>query len=378
MKIALVISNLEYGGAQQQVVALANSVDKEEHEVVVISLSDFVPLSGSLDRSSERLHIVKKFYKYDLTVPIRLWRLLRRLKVDVLHAFLFDAEIAARIAGRLASVPVVAGSERNCDYSLRPVQQRFYDLTRNLQDWCIANSYAGAQFNQNLLGYDKSQYIVVHNGVDTNRFRPAVGGSLRRSLGLQEADLVIGVFASFKAQKNHELFFRAVARIVMLYPNLKLMLVGEELYGGMHGSADHAQMIQVLVDQLGLRDRCLFVGNKRDVENFYPVCDFTVLPSRHEGMPNVVLESLACGVPVIATRVADNELLVPDGKVGFIVESEDANGLAVQMQKLLDDSELRKTLGANSRSWIEENFSAYHMAGKMIDAYQLMYESAVR
>jgi len=132
------------------------------------------------------------------------------------------------------------------------------------------------------------------------------------------------------------------------------------------------------VDQLGLRDRCLFVGNKRDVENFYPVCDFTVLPSRHEGMPNVVLESLACGVPVIATRVADNELLVPDGKVGFIVESEDANGLAVQMQKLLDDSELRKTLGANSRSWIEENFSAYHMAGKMIDAYQLMYESAVR
>jgi glycosyltransferase involved in cell wall biosynthesis len=146
----------------------------------------------------------------------------------------------------------------------------------------------------------------------------------------------------------------------------------------MHGSAEHARMIQALVDQLGLREKCIFVGNKRNVEDYYPACDLTVLPSRHEGMPNVILESLACGVPVVATRVADNEILVPDGKVGFIVESEDAVGLATRIRELLDDSVLREKLGATARSWIVENFSADRMAEKMIAAYRMMYESAER
>jgi glycosyltransferase involved in cell wall biosynthesis len=378
VKIAIVISNFEYGGAQQQIVAFANSVGASEHEINIISLSDFVPLAESLTAWSDRLHIVKKRWKYDLTIPLRLYWLLRRLDVDILHAFLFDAELASRIAGRLAGVPVIVGSERNCDYKLKPIRQRFYNLTKSMQDWCVANSHAGAQFRRELLGYDDGQFAVVHNGVDIKRFKPADATMLRRSLGIAETDLVVGVFASFKAQKNHELFFRAIAQIIAAYSNLKLMLVGEELFGGMHGSAEHARMIQALVDQLGLREKCIFVGNKRNVEDYYPACDLTVLPSRHEGMPNVILESLACGVPVVATRVADNEILVPDGKVGFIVESEDAVGLATRIRELLDDSVLREKLGATARSWIVENFSADRMAEKMIAAYRMMYESAER
>jgi glycosyltransferase involved in cell wall biosynthesis len=376
VKIAIVISNLEFGGAQQQVVAFANSVDSQEHEISIISLSDFTPLAESLTRLAGKPHIVQKRWKYDLTVPLRLFWLLRRLDVDVVHAFLFDAEIAARIAGRMAGVPVIAGSERNCDYALRPVQKRFYDLTKNMQGWCVANSYAGAKFNKDLLGYEEAQYIVVHNGVDMSRFKPMDATPIRASLGLSESDLVIGVFASFKYQKNHELFFRAIAKIISSYPNLRLLLVGEELFGGMHGSAEHAQMLQILVDDLGLRERCLFMGNKRDVESYYPICDFTVLPSRHEGMPNVVLESLACGVPVVATRVADNEILVPDGEVGFVVDSDDVDGMALQITRMLNDRSLRERLGSNARSWIEGNFSADRMTEKMIAAYRTMVESA--
>jgi glycosyltransferase involved in cell wall biosynthesis len=247
-----------------------------------------------------------------------------------------------------------------------------------MQDWVVANSHAGARFNQELLGYRQDQYLVVHNGVDTTRFRPLEATPLRRSLGIEQEHQVIGVFASFKKQKNHELLFRAVAGIADAYPGLRLLLVGEELYGGMHGSAEHAQMLQKLIDELKVRDRCIFVGNKPDVENYYPVCDFTVLPSRHEGMPNVILESLACGVPVIATRVADNELLVPHGKVGFIVEPDDADGLAARIRQLLDDVPMRDTLAANSRAWAEDRFSAAQMAQKMVAAYRTMYEAARR
>ncbi|MDJ0793291.1 MAG: glycosyltransferase [Woeseiaceae bacterium] len=376
MKIAIVVSNLEFGGAQQQIVAFANAIDTTEHSLHIICLSSFVPLADSLQSTDAPVHVIQKRWKFDISVPFRLYFLLRKLNVDVLHGYLFDAEIASRIAGRLARIPVVVGSERNCDYRLKPVKKRFYDLTRNMQDWCIANSYAGARFNSRLLGYDDDHYKVVHNGVDTERFRPSSQQLSRQELDLPDAVPVVGVFASFKAQKNHELFFRAAELLVHEFPNLKLLLVGDELYGGMHGSGEHALMLQQLVDELGLRDRCGFVGNRRDVENIYPACDLTVLPSRHEGMPNAVLESMACGVPVVVTKVADNELLVPDGEVGFVVDSEDVNGLAAKIRILLADRDLADRFGRRARAWVEEKFAAPVMADRLIAAYGSMLRNS--
>ena len=140
IRVMLVISNLEYGGAQRQVVELANNLDPRRVEVHVCSLSPFVPLASALRIPADRVHVIVKRTKYDLTVVPKLARLIDRVGADVVHGYLFDAEIAVRLAGRARKVAVVAGSERNTDYHLKRVQRLVYRLTRSCVDLIIANS----------------------------------------------------------------------------------------------------------------------------------------------------------------------------------------------------------------------------------------------
>ena len=135
MRVLLLISNLEFGGAQRQVVELANNLDPARFEVHVGSLSDYLPLADGLRLGPGRVHVVQKAFKYDLSV-------VRRLRIDVVQSYLFDADIAARLAGRLAGIAVV-GAERNTDYTLKPQQRAGYRLTRGMVDLIIANSRAG-------------------------------------------------------------------------------------------------------------------------------------------------------------------------------------------------------------------------------------------
>lgn len=364
----LVISNLEYGGAQRQVVDLTNATDPSRMELQVCSLSSYVPLAEGL-KNEDRLHVLAKRIKYDATVPIRLAALLRRLRADVVHGYLFDAEIAVRIAGRLARTALVVGSERNTDYRLKAVQLATYHLTRGMVDLVVANSCAGADFNARMLGHPRSIYRVVHNGVDTERFRPSDSRVVREELRIA-AEPTAGVFGSFKEQKNHPLFFEAARRVLQHIPRARFLLVGDQLYGGMHGSNAYKQRVMRLVDQLGIRDRCLFLGNRDDVERLYPACDITVLPSLFEGTPNVALESMACGVPVIATRVSDNAAIIPDGRAGYLIEPGDAAALAERMTQLLSKQERRIAMSRAAREWVQEEFSLTRLAQKTEAVYR--------
>ena len=375
-KIVIVVSNLEYGGAQQQIVELVNNLDGNGFQCHIVSLSNFMPLAENLKISRGRIDLIRKVWKYDLSIPLRLARKLRRLRASLVHGFLFDAEIAARVAGFLARTPVVVGSERNCNYTIKKNQKLFYNLTKSWQTACVANSYAGAKFNQQELGYPAEHYKVVHNGVNTVRFRPGDGSVLRAKLGIAEHSLVVGLFGSFKEQKNHRLFFRVAADLARDYEDCRFMLVGDQLHDGMHGSDLYKDGLDRLVDELGIRDRCLFVGNQPHVERFYQACDLTVLPSLYEGMPNVVLESLASGVPVVATDVADNARLICQKENGLLVPSGDAARLREAISTLLDDAELRRLYGEQAVKWVNENFSAPIMAAKMGEVYSSLIRDA--
>ena len=368
--IVLVIDNLEYGGAQRQVVELANHMDPARFDVHICSLSGYVPLAERMVDREGRLHVITKKWKYDLTVVPRLAALLHRLDAEIVHGYLFASEIASRLAGRLAGTPLVFGSERNTDYRLKRRQLLAYRLTRGCMDLLVANSNAGAQFDCRLFGYQPSQCRVVHNGVDTQRFRPHDEQALRRELGIGEAEHVVGMFASFKKQKNHPLFFGAARLVLQRHPQTRLLLVGDELHGGMYGSDDYKRDMDRLVDQLGLRDRCLFPGNRDDVDRLYCVCDLTVLPSFFEGTPNVALESMACGVPVIATEVSDNAQIIPDGRVGYVVPLGDEAALCKRICHLLEDDTRRRQMGREARAWVEAEFSIARLVDKTSRVYQ--------
>lgn len=375
IRALIVISNLEYGGAQRQVVELANTADSQRLDVHLCSLSRYVPLAAEL-RERERLHVIRKHFKFDLSVVPRLARLLRALNADIVHGYLFDAEIAACLAGHLAGTPLVVASERNTDYRLKRRQLVAYRLTRGCLDAVIANSQAGAAFNSRTLGRDPVLYRVIRNGVDAAKFTPGDDGGLRRELGLADDERLVGMFGSFKAQKNHPLMFAAATKVLARLPRTRFLFVGDELYKGMHGSDAYKQRIDRLVDELGLRERCLFLGNRNDVVRCYRTCNLTVLPSLFEGMPNVVLESMACGVPVVVTDVSDNAMVAPDGKVGFVVRLGDEDAMAERIVHLLTDESLRQRMAREARRWVEQEFSNQRLAATTAAVYEELLEAA--
>jgi glycosyltransferase involved in cell wall biosynthesis len=126
------------------------------------------------------------------------------------------------------------------------------------------------------------------------------------------------------------------------------------------------------VDELEIRHLCVFAGNQEHIEGYYRACDLTVLPSDHEGMPNVVLESLASGVPVIATDVSDNRLLIHEGEVGFLVPKNDLDQLVERVSNLIEDRNLRQRMSEQAVTWVEQQFSAQKMAQKMAQTYDAL------
>lgn len=368
IRVALVISNLEFGGAQRQVVELINHLDPRRFDARVVSLSPYVPLAEGL-RDRGRLHIITKRFKFDATVIPRLAKWLRVFGANIVHSFLFDADIAARVAGRRVGA-VVIGSERNTDYHLKKRQLFFYRLTRGCMDLLIANSRAGAEFNQRVLGHSASQYRVIHNGVDAERFRPRQRDELRLRAGLHQGVTLVGMFASFKEQKNHPLLFQAARRVLDRLPETRFLLVGDELYAGMHGSDLYKKNMERMVDELRLREACIFLGNRADVDELYGACDLTVLPSLFEGTPNVVLESMACGVPAVVTDVSDNAYIVPDGRAGYVVPPGDPEALAERISKLIENVELRAKLGRGAREWVIAEFSIPRLVEKTGAVYE--------
>jgi glycosyltransferase involved in cell wall biosynthesis len=230
-------------------------------------------------------------------------------------------------------------------------------LTRRCVDLTIANSRTGAEFNSRVFGQPIGDYRVVYNGVDMTRFLPRGREAMRRQLGIPAGSPVIGVFASFKPQKNHAMLLGAFRKVLERVPDARLLLVGGRLHDNTNSTTDYQGKLEGLINELRIRERCVFLGNRDDVEQIYPACDVTVLSSLYEGTPNVLLESMACGVPVVATDVSDNSYVVRHGETGFIVPLDDASGMAGCLRQLLEDDALRQKMGQSALAWVGQEFT---------------------
>jgi len=364
-KVLIVISNLEFGGAQRQIVELVNNIDNGKFDIHVCSLSEYVPLAEQFIPTTE-LHIINKKAKFDFSVVFKLARLIRKHRFDVIHSYLFDAEIAARLAGKLSATGIkILGSERNANYTLKTIQKRAYKLTGHLVSGIIANSQSGADYNAQQTGLVESKYHVVYNGVDTKRFKPQSKQAVRAALNIDENTSLIGMFASFKQQKNHPFLIAALTELKHSHPDFKVLFVGDMLHGGLHGSDDYYADIKQQIKQAGLAEHVIYLGNCDNIEEVYPACDFTVLPSLFEGTPNVVLESMASGIPVIATRVSDNDKIIEHGISGHIVELNDVPMLTASIKQFLDDREYLAAIAIKARQTMEDKFSSFKLAENM-------------
>ena len=274
--------------------------------------------------------------------------------------------------GWLSRVPAVIASERNSDYPPMPIRDAVQRLTRPFVDLLIANSHAGKRYAAEHLGFANDRVAVVHNGVDTERFRPGDKARAREWLAIPKDGPIIGMFASFKPQKNHRMYFRAAKRILAKHPGARFVLVSYVPWYPWNGGVtdSYQQSLRNLVCDLDLGNHVIALTNRLDVDRVYHACDVTVLTSRREGTPNVVLESMACGVPVVATDVADNRLILDDASGGAVVPLDADDALADRVCHLLEGPTTLRAAGVQARCAAVNRYSLSRWASTISTLYE--------
>ncbi|RZL35613.1 MAG: glycosyltransferase family 1 protein [Rubrivivax sp.] len=261
--------------------------------------------------------------------------------VDLLHAHLPKAHLLAGLVGRLSGKPVVT--------TVHGRQLSMLDLEVHR----AVNSHLSVVCRQSYfhalgLGVNASHLSCETNGVDTEVFRPRErAGGLRRELGLETDTPLVGFVGRLSPEKGPEVFVRAASQLLRRQPQAHSVFIGE---GPMRGE------VAALAERLGLARQLHFAGLREDIASLYSELDMVVSSSHSEAMPLALMEAMASGLPVIATRVGGVPDIVEHGQTGWLVAAGDADDIAARCATLVADPALRQRMGASARRRAVDRF----------------------
>jgi glycosyltransferase involved in cell wall biosynthesis len=356
------ITDTDMGGAEQCVLYLATRIDRTIWRPVVVSLMPPGGLARSLEHHGVPVYSTDLRSKQAGRAIWRLARLFRRVRPALVHTFLFHANVAGRVAAWFAGVPRVVSSVRVAERRYAH-HLRLENLTCRLADRILCVSGAVSGFMQRAAHLPASRLITIPNGVDIRRFDSATPAP--RSLGGVPSDAVLAAFVGrLDFQKGADVLIQAVASIRDRCPRLHLWIVGQ-------GSEERA-LRQLAVD-LQVSDRCHFLGWQEDVAGLLRAADLFVLPSRWEGMANVILEAMAAGLPVVASHVEGTAELVQPGLTGTLVPPGDPDRLAGAIEALTNDAALRRRWGQLGKNALGHEWSI----DAMVRAHEQTYQQVI-
>jgi glycosyltransferase involved in cell wall biosynthesis len=371
VKIALLefLTDFRIGGTERQVVNLVRSLDRSRFDVHLACFrreGQFLQELGDGVASLTQYPLPSLHSLTAASQLLRLARHIRRSRIQIVHTFGFYPNLFGIAAARLARVPVLIASIRDTGDHLTPQQRRMQRWACGFADLVLANAEA---VRRRLIdeGYDSRRIGVIRNGIAFERFRRADGARMRQELGLPPDGPVVALLSRLSQAKGVDYFLEAAALVARRHPAAHFLIVGDSSADA--GGAAYRVSLQHAVERLGLAGRVTFTGFRCDVPDLLSLVTVSVLPSLSEGLSNVIIESMAAGLPVVATAVGGNLELVEDGVTGFLVPARDAAALARAVDPLLADLELAARLGDAGRRRAEERFSL----GAMVRSTESLY-----
>jgi glycosyltransferase involved in cell wall biosynthesis len=296
----------------------------------------------------------------DLGPVLRFARIIRKWRPDIVHSHMVHANLLARIVRFLAPIPVLICSARSIDEGGR-FREVLYRLTDPLCDLTTQVSQAGLERYVRMGAVPRHKIRYIPNGVDTERFKPNLEDRLkfRKELGVD--GFVWLAVGRFDPPKDYPSMLQAFARVVHKHSNTILLIAGD---GPLRKTMEN------LARELGIEKRTKFLGIRRDIPQLMNAADAYVMSSSWEGMPNVLLEASATGLPIVATDVGGNREIVLDGVTGFLVPPRNPEALARAMLRIMDLSdEERKEMGKRARKHIEVKFNL----DRVVDLWEILY-----
>lgn len=354
-RVFLMINSFETGGSERQFVSLSKSLDPEQFALSLGCIQTKGPLRD-LFGDVPRFRLGGSVYGWkSWHSRWQLARHLRRNRIEIAHAFDFYTNLTLVPAARAARVPVIIGSQRQLGDLLAPAQWKLQKLALQMCDVVVCNSQAAAK---KLIsdGFPERKIRVLGNALAAEAFA-AAAPLLPKMPGSQR----VGMIARMNSEaKNHRIFLQAAAKLTRQFPSAEFVFAGD---GPLRES------LEAEATALGIGSRVRFLGDCRDIPGVMASLDMTLVPSDSESLSNVILESMAAGVPVVATDVGGNPELVRDER-GLLVPVRDAGALAEAAARLLGNEALRDRMGRNAREFAIKYFSAANITRE----YEALYD----
>jgi sugar transferase (PEP-CTERM/EpsH1 system associated) len=372
--IAHIVHHFRVGGMENGMVNLINHMPQGHFNHVVICLSDFTDFSERIRRDDVKFYALSKPAGRDVSWYFQLWRLLRKLRPDIVHTrnlSAIEGQFVAAAAGIRARIHGEHGRDmfdlhgENRKYNLlrklvRPLVGHYIAVSRDLEQWLI-----------HTVGVAPQRVSQIYNGVDSVRYSPRDSA---RAIGpdgfATESAFVIGSVGRMAEVKDYPNLVRAFIKLLEVEPTARqyarLVIIGDGV---------SRETCLTLLKDAGAEQLAWLPGERSDVPALMRNMNLFVLPSLGEGISNTILEAMSCGLPVVATQVGGNPELVENGVTGALVPVSDTECLTQTLLKYFRNKKLLEEQGENSRKKIESDFSMSAMVRNYLSVYEAVLAS---
>lgn len=366
MKILHVVNTLSAGGAELHLLTLSRYLKQHGAEVVVACLKEKIKGSRSLREDFEKedigLVLLQADKRHDLRFPLKLAKLIKEMRPDILHSHLPRADIATAMTRRLTRSPVflcsVHGIYRHRWFGTwaAPLMRWAYReadaiiaISAAVKDWLVQDFRISAE-----------KINIIHYGIEPEQFtRLAARTSQPQD---RPAQGVIGSLGRLEAGKGFDCLVQAMAVVRNHVPDVLLLVAGHDLYG-------YTQTLQALINRLKLGGHVQLAGFQTNVPSFLHSLDVFAFASRSEGFGQVLIEAMAAGKPVVASRIPPLTEIVVDQEIGLLVDPDKPQAFAEAIVWLLTHPEQAQRMGRQGQERVSQYFSAHRMAADILSLY---------
>jgi len=368
--ILYVITKLELGGAQKQLLYLISNLDQKRFRVFLLTAQEGLLLENL--SSIEAITLRRSVYLErainpikDLLALIEIYRYIKKNTISIVHTHSSKAGILGRLAAKLANVKLIIHTIHGWSFNdFQPALCRDFFIwlerfTASFTNRLIAGSNYDMQKGIRLRIGQAHKYKLIRYGIDYAEFSKR-DETIKTELGFNNADLVVGLISCLKPQKCPQDYIKLAHLIHQELPDVKFILVGDGVL---------RSQVQELIDSLHLRESVMLMGWRRDIRRILSGLDVFVLTSLWEGLPIAVLEAMAASLPIVATDTGGIAEVVADGKTGLLVNPHDILSMSKKLYLLLRDRNLRRKIGEEAKNSLGLEFMFLNMVKNTQDLY---------
>ncbi|KJR40002.1 group 1 glycosyl transferase [Candidatus Magnetoovum chiemensis] len=349
----------DLGGQEKRVLYEADGLNKRGFNCIIACRE-----KGKINVEAEKLGI--KTYKlpfksfHDLFTISKLLRIIKKEKIDIVNTHSGIDSWVGSIACKLAKSPVLVRT-RHINIALK---KNFLNFVHYLPAMYIT---CGENIRHNLInkcGFSADNVISIPTGISSEFFCNHSEEDIiktQKALNLTEREIVISNVGILRGVKGHDIFLKAARIVLNSFSNTKFLLVGD---------GPKRKRLEELAKELDITDNVIFTGYINDIRGIYSISDITVLSSRSEGVPQSVLQAMACSVPVVAARVGGVPEIIENEKTGILVEPEDPQDLASGIMRLINNYPFREDISTRAKAYVIENHSMSIMLDKIEGLYK--------